>query len=108
MSALMLDGDLERWIIKLISEQSGVNVEQISLQTRLNHDLGIGGDDASELLELYAEAFSVDMNDFQFHKYFQDEPHLLNFWRYGSGSSMTTVARFTSSSEVARDGEIAI
>jgi len=82
MPSLMLDGDQEKWIIKLISEQAGVNAEQISLETRLSHDLGIGSDDASELLELYAEAFSVDLNDFQFHKYFQDEPHLLNFWRW--------------------------
>src|SRR4051812_41038763 len=82
MSTLMLDGDLGKRINKLISEQSGVDADQISFETRLNQDLGINGDDADELLPLYAEAFGVDMSGFQFHTYFQDEPHVLNFWRW--------------------------
>src|SRR5947207_1741609 len=82
MSTLMLDGDLEKWIIKLISDQTGVNADQISIETRLNQDLGINGDDADELLSLYAEAFGVNMNAFEFHRHFQDEPHLSNFWRW--------------------------
>jgi acyl carrier protein len=85
MSTLMLNGDPEKWIIKLISDQTGVNTDQISLETRLNQDLDINGDDADELLSLYAEAFDVEMSGFQFQKYFQDEPHWLNFWRWIPG-----------------------
>jgi len=85
MSTLILDGDQEKWIIKLIADQSGVKPEQISLETRLNHDLSIDGDDADELLESYAEVFSVDMTGFQWSKYFRDEPHWLNFWQWISG-----------------------
>src|SRR6266567_9076321 len=86
MSTLMLDSDQEKWIIiKLIADQSGVKPEQISLETRLNLDLSIDGDDAAELLELYSEAFGVDMTGFQWSKYFRDEPHWLNFWQWIPG-----------------------
>ena len=82
MSTLMTNGDSEKCIIKLIADFTGVNSDRISLESRLNHDLGIDGDDASEVLSLYSEAFGVDLTDFQFSKYFRGEPHLLNFWRW--------------------------
>ncbi len=81
----MLDGDQEKWIIKLISDQTGVKADQIFLETRLNQDLGINGDDADELLELYSEAFGVGMTGFHWSKYFRDEPHWLNFWQWIPG-----------------------
>src|SRR5262245_56145356 len=85
MSTLMLNCDHEKWIIKMIADQTGVDAEKISLETRLNQDLRINGDDADELLSLYSEALGVDMTEFQFHRHFLDEPHMLNFWRWIPG-----------------------
>src|SRR4051812_45928259 len=92
MSALMLDGDYDKWIIKMISDATGWHPDQILINSRLNHDLGIDGD-AAELLTEYAEAFAVDMSEFQFPRYFRNEPHLLNFWRWipGQGSKLMPI-----------------
>lgn len=49
----------------------------ISGQTRIYHDLGIGGDDAWELLDDVREEFGVDFSNFNFSKYFPDESEAL-------------------------------
>jgi acyl carrier protein len=91
MSTLMLDDDLEKWIIKLIVDVTGINPDRISLESCLNHDLGIDGDDAAELLSEYAAAFGVDMSGFHFSKYFQGEPHLFNWWVPGPIAKLSPV-----------------
>jgi acyl carrier protein len=85
------DADLEEWIIKLIADASGVDPERISADTSLNRDLGIDGDDATELLSLYSEAFGVDLSEFRFSQYFRDEPHLFNPSPSGRSSGVTPI-----------------
>ena len=52
----------------------GADVQPTS---RLFHDLGIGGDDAFEMLEQVAERFGVSFSGFQFSRYFPDESEAL-------------------------------
>ena len=88
MSALMLDGDHEQWVINLIAKKTGLSPTEISPESRLLHDLGITGDDAVELLSEYSEAFQVDMGEFEFRQYFTGEPHLFNCWFAAKGSKL--------------------
>ncbi|HBF07996.1 MAG TPA: hypothetical protein DHW71_06870 [Gammaproteobacteria bacterium] len=41
--------------------------------TRVNHDLGLDGDDALEFMQAYAETFNVDLTNFAFKSYFGEE-----------------------------------
>ena len=71
---------LEQSIIKWIAAFRKPKPEDITLESRLLHDLKIGGDDAGELLFEYSEIFGVDMSDFHFSEHFMGEPHLFNWW----------------------------
>lgn len=51
--------------------------QHVDASTRINHDVGLSGDDAEEFLHAFSEQFRVDLTDFNFNRYFADEPHLL-------------------------------
>ena len=69
-SVLMLDCELEERIIRLVAAKAGLNPIDISLSSRLLHDLKIDGDDAAELLSNYSEVFQVDISGFNFMVHF--------------------------------------
>mgnify|MGYP000010461983 CR=1 FL=1 len=46
----------------------------IQLDNLLEDDLGITGDDASELIHAFSKKFNVDISNFIFSNYFYDEP----------------------------------
>jgi hypothetical protein len=71
---LIFDRDLKDWIIQMVTERLPDRSHEISLESRLFHDLGITGDDADELLTDYVDAFQVDMTGFKFTDYFTSEP----------------------------------
>jgi len=48
-------------VIKFVSEVTAVNVDQITLDTAVNFDLGVDGDDGVEFLEEYSKRFNVDL-----------------------------------------------
>ncbi len=48
----------------------GIKEEEINFADSLFHDLGVDGDDASELLKNYSSNFNVDIDDFEFENYF--------------------------------------
>jgi hypothetical protein len=50
-----------------------VGARQVAMQTELYHQLGIAGDDASELLEEVHERFGTSFFGFQFDDYFPNE-----------------------------------
>lgn len=52
---------METEIIKFISDFTSVKAEKISPSTLINLDLGVDGDDGTELLEEYAKRFKVDL-----------------------------------------------
>lgn len=63
MPTLIFDRDLKDWVIKMVSESTGIRPADISLV-----------DDADELLTDYIDAFQVDMTGFKFTDYFTSEP----------------------------------
>ena len=52
---------LELSVIEFVAEFSGASVSSIDLNTLINEDLGIDGDDGAEFLEEFAKRFSVDL-----------------------------------------------
>lgn len=62
----------------LISEEK-ISENEMQLSTRLSEDLGIDEIDAHYLMESYADTFSIDTGDFDFHRYFNDETDALLF-----------------------------
>jgi hypothetical protein len=65
--------DFEKRIIEFIGEQSGVNTSRIDLGTTLFGDLGIDGDDASDLMKCFGEKFKVDMSSYKHELHFGPE-----------------------------------
>jgi hypothetical protein len=76
-SVLMLDSDLQQRVILFVATSVALDPRTIDLSSRLLHDLGIDGDDASELLTDYSHVFQVDMQEFDFRRHFRSEPNLL-------------------------------
>jgi acyl carrier protein len=64
----------EEDVLKLISEESGVSVFDISPESTLLGDLGIDGDDAWSLLESCSENFGLNLKNFKFQAHFRNEP----------------------------------
>lgn len=61
-------------LIDFIREESGVFAsETITAHTRLQDDLGVYGDDATDLLLAYAKTFHVDISQFMAADYFDAE-----------------------------------
>ena len=60
-------------IIKFISDFSGVKCQKITINTTLLGDLGIDGEDAENLMLEYSKKFSVDLSEFVFNRYFNNE-----------------------------------
>jgi acyl carrier protein len=57
----------------LVSGQSGVPVEEITLETRLFEDLRMDGDDGVEFLTAFGDEFGVDISPVAPLNYFNDE-----------------------------------
>ena len=60
-------------VIHLVAEQTGVSPSLITASTRIGEDLGVDGDDASDLLMAFASRFHVDLAGFQFARHFGPE-----------------------------------
>jgi hypothetical protein len=64
----MIDG-----VFRLVAFHSGLTEVRLHAGDRLLHDLGIDGDDASELMSAFFRMFPVDPCDFHFRDHFCDE-----------------------------------
>jgi len=60
-------------VIHLVAEQTGVAPSSITSSTRIAEDLGVDGDDASDLFSAFASRFHVDLADFDFTRHFGPE-----------------------------------
>ena len=61
-------------LVDFIRDKSGVaDSEPITARTRLQDDLGVYGDDSTDLLLAYARAFHVDVSHFPAADYFDGE-----------------------------------
>ena len=68
----MTSEPLEEKVIDLVSLKSGHPLWKISRSSSF-YRLGIGGDDAAELMEEYARTFDVDMSEFKPSEYYGPE-----------------------------------
>jgi acyl carrier protein len=58
---------------QVIAEQCGVTPQKVCLHTRLAEDLGVDGDDATELLSSIADRFKVDFSGLRYDRHFGPE-----------------------------------
>ena len=65
-----MDGQRERLLTHL---RRCVGKAKINDDTKIYHDLGIGGDDAFEFLDHISTEFKVDFSEMRFSDYFPDE-----------------------------------
>ena len=68
-------------LISFVREESGEFNMDISELSSIEIDLGITGDDAIELIKKYANKFNVNLEGFQFGKYFYDEPSMFSKYK---------------------------
>lgn len=68
-------------LIELVSRKSGINKEKINMETSIEQDLGVTGEDAEELIKEISKKFKVNIDDFVFAKYFNNEPSILTVYR---------------------------
>ena len=61
----------------MLAALSGYDVQSITINTRVYQDLGISGDDASELLEKIHLQFGTSFDGFRFVDYFPNETEAL-------------------------------
>jgi acyl carrier protein len=75
-----MDAEILTKVIEFIAGQSGASVSRITPKTRLLEDLGIDGDDASEILIEFATRFKVDLGEFEFGRHFGPECGYMPFY----------------------------
>jgi len=68
-----MSDDLSEKVRQFVSDFAGKPLERVMLPTRLEEDLGITGDDASDLIREFSARFAVDITGLEFHKHFGPE-----------------------------------
>jgi hypothetical protein len=71
---------LEENFKEFISSQLSVKLSHLRPETRLNHDLGVDGDDGLEFMAAFSNRFCVNLSAFDASKHFGPE---------GSGNPFT-------------------
>ena len=66
-------------LIYFIRVQTGVYNLPITRETLIEDELGITGDDAEDLIIAFAKRYGVNIENFNFTKYFYSEPGLFDF-----------------------------
>ena len=64
---------LEEGIIEFVASFTGVMPQRIHLDTTLQGDLEVVGDDGAELIRAYGEKFQVDLAEFESARHFGSE-----------------------------------
>ena len=68
-------------LVAFVREQINEFNYSITRETLIEDDLGITGDDAEELILAFSKKYNVNIDSFQFSKYFFDEPGVFNLQR---------------------------
>jgi hypothetical protein len=79
MNEKMNNKELQEQVFLFLNEIASVEIDNLNIHKNLEIDLGITGDDASDLIAAFAERFKVDISKFKFHEYFYSEPSFLSF-----------------------------
>ena len=61
-----------------VSQQVGRYDVSITRGTLIEDDLGVTGGDADDLIIAFSKKYNVNIDDFDFRKYFYDEPGIFN------------------------------
>jgi Protein of unknown function (DUF1493) len=67
------DEPLLRELMNFVAGKTGYDVNKIKMDTKINFDVRIDGDDADEFMQNFAREFKVNLSDFEFNKYFSNE-----------------------------------
>jgi acyl carrier protein len=71
--------EIEHKVIEFIARETGFSVKDITSESDLFKDLGIDGDDATELITKFGQKFNIDMSNFNFTKHFGSEGSFIPF-----------------------------
>lgn len=88
--------DLSGEVLDFVAETTGCDRGQLSRNHRLFHDLGVDGEDASELLDAFSARFSVDMRGLDIERHFGPE----------AGATPLSLVRWLASSNFRRGDEL--
>jgi len=76
--------DINGRLLIVVKKYSGNG--QMSIDSDLEKELGISGDDAYDLIKDYGLVFNVDVSAFVFNKYFYDEgEQMIRFFHWCTG-----------------------
>jgi len=65
-------------LVDFLKKQIGLYDVLITRNTLLEDDLGVTGDDAEDLIIAFGKRYGIDVNSFNFTKYFHEEPEVFN------------------------------
>jgi len=65
-------------LYKYVADFSGVPSHEMTPDHSLSNDLGIYGDDASDLIIDFSKRFRVDISSFNFDEYFEGEGDMIS------------------------------
>ena len=68
-------------LIAFVRDQAGHHEITISRKTLIEDDLGVTGGDAEDLVVAFGQKFNVEISNFKFQRYFNDEPGIFNIGR---------------------------
>lgn len=57
--------NLQNEVISFVADYFGVDASKISLDTTINYDLGVDGDDGRDFLLAFSKAFNVDIQSLE-------------------------------------------
>ena len=66
-------------LVVFVREQIGEYNMPITRDTLVENSLGVTGGDAEDLIMAFSKKYNVDISNFNFTKYFYDEPGVFNF-----------------------------
>lgn len=74
-------GPYRATVYSILAKRSGINVEEITDQTRLVEDLRLDGDDAIDAIIEIANSTGTKLDQFDFSLYFHHEPNIFSIFR---------------------------
>ena len=89
-----MDPLLAERVRQFVGEFWRLRLDELRAETRLEEDLGMTGDDASDFLEAFADEFDVDLSGIEFHKHFGPEGIGPLFWPRELREAIRDLGRF--------------
>lgn len=65
-------------VFMFLHEIASVEMDELDIDSKLEIDLGISGEDAYYVISSFATRFNVDISEFKIEDYFFDEPNFFS------------------------------